>query len=494
MRDNHRLVWRPCAWPLLVLGLVARAAPALAEEDAGAPPPSSPSLAVPLTVPLTVPPTVPPTAPAAAAPTAPKASPLPRALAGTSAPPAPTTPTNPSPPPHFDDTPDYFTRRLEPAGFPLLGGTSDIGFEFGGVLTLTKFADGTRPYAWNMDLVLSASVKNLPSGLRIAQQNYLWQLDVPGLAGGRLRLNPEVSYQRTINAGYFGLGNASTAVRPVGSMGTYYQYVHQEGGVRQITRYALVGHVDLMFSTTLRYVNPTPYAGSRLAADASARTANGSPLVTGVEGLGIAGQAAGFVYDSRDGEIFPRRGAFHQLGVKLAQSVNDARVRYGEAGLILANYTPLGGPFVLGTRAIVDLDFGQVPFYELFNGEVFVPDQIPGGSAGIRGVPEGRYLGPIKLVGNVELRAMWGGFHVFGQTFRVGNDLFFDTGRVWSDYTFKSPLDGKGVGLKWGTGAGVYLLWGQAAIFRLEMAYSPDAEAENPGFPFGIYVEDGVMF
>jgi hypothetical protein len=37
-------------------------------------------------------------------------------------------------------------------------------------------------------------------------------------------------------------------------------------------------------------------------------------------------------------------------------------------------------------------------------------------------------------------------------------------------------------------------LWGQAAIFRLEIAYSPDAVAENPGFPFGIYVEDGVMF
>jgi hypothetical protein len=41
---------------------------------------------------------------------------------------------------------------------------------------------------------------------------------------------------------------------------------------------------------------------------------------------------------------------------------------------------------------------------------------------------------------------------------------------------------------------GGYLLWGQAAIFRLDVAYSPDAVADNPRFPLGIYVEDGTMF
>ena len=117
-----------------------------------------------------------------------------------------------------------------------------------------------------------------------------------------------------------------------------------------------------------------------------------------------------------------------------------------------------------------------------------------GGSASIRGVPFGRYLGQIKAVGNVELRALLLRVHVFGQTFQLGNDIFADAGRVWSDYTFHSPLDGTGLGLKWGTGVGAYLLWGQAAMFRLDVAYSPDAVAENPGFPFGIYIEDGLSF
>ncbi len=117
-----------------------------------------------------------------------------------------------------------------------------------------------------------------------------------------------------------------------------------------------------------------------------------------------------------------------------------------------------------------------------------------GGSAGIRGVPIGRYLGKIKAVGNVELRAMWAKFALLGQKFQIGDNIFFDAGRVWTDYTFKNPLDGNGLGIKWGTGVGAYLMWGQAAVFRIEAAFSPDARAENPNFPIGLYVEDGVMF
>jgi hypothetical protein len=112
----------------------------------------------------------------------------------------------------------------------------------------------------------------------------------------------------------------------------------------------------------------------------------------------------------------------------------------------------------------------------------------------VRGVPVGRYLGPIKVVANAELRTLAVSFRLLRQSFRIGGDAFFDTGRVWSDYSFSSPLDGSGPAMKYGVGFGGYLLWGQAALFRIEVAYSPDAVSENPGFPVGIYVEDGTMF
>lgn len=145
-------------------------------------------------------------------------------------------------------------------------------------------------------------------------------------------------------------------------------------------------------------------------------------------------------------------------------------------------------------QGAADFKYGHVPFFELFTGGVFKPDYMIGGSAAIRGVPFGRYLGPIKAVANVEVRALFLRTRLLGQPFQLGGDLFFDTGRVWSDSTFHSPLDGTGVGLKWGSGVGGYLLWGQAAMFRLDVAYSPDAVALNPGLPLAIYVEDGVSF
>jgi hypothetical protein len=85
-------------------------------------------------------------------------------------------------------------------------------------------------------------------------------------------------------------------------------------------------------------------------------------------------------------------------------------------------------------------------------------------------------------------------FHLLKQKVTIGADALFDTGRSWLNYSFDSPLDGKGVGLKYGAGGGIYVLWGQAAIFRIDVAYSPDAAAENPSFPVGLYVADGTMF
>jgi len=388
---------------------------------------------------------------------------------------------------------DYDTPRLEPAGFPLVGGDSDIGFEAGAVGTFTRFGRGIRPYEWNMDILAAVSTKSGPSGkLELTQQNYFWQIDVPGLLGDKLRMNPALSYTSTINKGYFSLGNASSGARPAvvrGDVGRYYQYEDRAAMVRELTRIRFRPPFDLMVATNYRAESPSIYPGSKLAEDAAAGR------VRGVRPLSLLTLAGGVIYDSRDNEYFPRTGSHHQIGVRFVGGAPfDEDVRYGAFGAILATYKSIGGPFILAGRVVVDAQFGNVPFYDLFTGEPFNQDQIIGGSAGVRGVPEGRYLGKLKAIGNVELRAMLIDFHILSQAFHLGGDLLFDTGRVWTDATFSSKEDGDGLGLKWGAGGGLYLRWGQAAVFRVEAAYSPDAVAENPSFPFGLYVQDGVMF
>jgi Omp85 superfamily domain len=389
------------------------------------------------------------------------------------------------------DGADYDRPRVEPAGFPIIGGDSDVGLELGAVGTFSKFGRGIRPYEWNMDVLGAVSMKNSPSGaIELTQQNYLWQIDVPGLAGGSLRLNPAVYYVSTINQGYFGLGNASRGELPAGVLnpGRYFEFQAREATIRQLARIRFRPPFDWMLAANYRFESPNSYPGSQLAQDAAAGR------VFGLEQMSLVMLSAGVIYDSRDNEIFPHSGSFHQIGLRVVEGFPiEDNVRYGAFGAVLAVYRSIG-PLVAAGRVVVDAEFGNVPFYDLYTGEPFLQDTIIGGSAGVRGVPEGRYLGKLKALGNAELRAMWLDFSLFGQQFHVGNDVFIDAGRVWADDSLSSPDDGNRVGIKWGAGGGAYLIWGQAAVFRIEAAYSPDASAENPSLPLGLYVQDGIMF
>jgi hypothetical protein len=307
---------------------------------------------------------------------------------------------------------------------------------------------------------------------------------------------PGVFYDKTINSGYFGLGNASRVVaNPDGSIGERYQFRHEELSTRLNARTPLGGPWSTMYGWQLRYANPKAYANSRLAIDAATRLSDGRPLVRGLEPLGIATANAGLLYDSRDDEVFPRSGSFHLGAWRLSGATpTSSGVAWAGLNFVLRRYILLPGSFVFAGRVIVDLMAGNVPFYDLSQGGAFDPDDEPGGPEGIRGVPNGRYSGLIKVLANAEFRRIHGGFRLFGSKFQLGTNAFLEGGRVWNDYTFADARDGHGVGLKYGIGGGPFLIWDTAALFRIDVAYSPDASAANPGFPVGIYVQEGLMF
>ncbi len=129
------------------------------------------------------------------------------------------------------------------------------------------------------------------------------------------------------------------------------------------------------------------------------------PLIYGTTALSLPSLAAGFSYDTRDVEVFPHKGMLHEVGVRIEEGLPaSAGVRYLEAGAILRGYVPIVGPLVAAVRLVLNAQVGNVPFYDLFQAGPFDQKEMPGGSAGVRGVPVGRYLGPIKVVGNVEMR------------------------------------------------------------------------------------------
>lgn len=393
---------------------------------------------------------------------------------------------------------DYHRRRVEPAGLPLITSSPDIGLEVGAVGFLSYFANGCRPYFWNQALTAAVAFKTNTTGVDVSQYSGRWQMDLVGLFSGRLRLNPAVFVDRAVSIPYFGLGNGPRTPIPdtfVGERSRFYQYASTDVWAFLAARFLVRRPFSIGMSMAYQFADTSAYEGSLLAREAALRDAAGQPLLRGLGPLHMWRTAVLAVIDTRDNEVMPRRG----MGFGLWGSFNrgfplSQGVVYATAGTSVSGYVSLVGPLIFAARFVADFQFGQAPFFDLGRGATPYPIDMPGGAAAVRGVPAGRYLGPIKLFGNAELRAFFYSFRLFSQRFTIGAEAFFDAGRVFSDYTFQSPLDGPGPGIKFGTGLGALFRWGQAAVFRIELAYSPDAQQLNPGFPFGLYIVDDVAF
>ena len=344
--------------------------------------------------------------------------------------------------------------------------------------------------------VVSASIKDGPKGVQLVQESFLYNADLVGYLGGKLRLNPQVSYQRTINMGYFGLGNAASGTVPAnytGPAGRYFEWIDSITNAYLQPRYTLSGPWSVTGALGYRYMAPTAYADSKLVRDAESKNPDGSPVVRGLETLSLTQVAVGMIYDSRDNEVFVHDGAYGQVGVAYQQGVPTAAdIQYGEAEALIQGYgrwpvrargARRGRPAVRPRPLLLSLHGRRV--------------QSAGGRR--RRVGRARRPGGPLLRGDQDLRERRAPDHVphvpLPQAEVLdGRGRALRHGPVVARLLVPLPLDGSGVGLKYGVGGGLYFLWGQAAFFRVDAAYSPDAQAENPTFPLGLYVADGTMF
>jgi outer membrane protein assembly factor BamA len=195
----------------------------------------------------------------------------------------------------------------------------------------------------------------------------------------------------------------------------------------------------------------------------------------------------GVVMDTRDDEISPSRGYFHQIDARVSPFANEALPhRYIGFSASLRFYLPLRGDrLVLAARAVGDALVGHPPFYELSR---YDETSALGGAKFVRGVPANRYYGKRKVLGNLEVRSLLYQFGVGKSRYELGFTGFVDTGRVWADLDRAPSLDGTGLGLKYGVGGGLRLQKGKTFVLRGDLAWSPDAR------PLGGYFLAGHIF
>jgi hypothetical protein len=387
--------------------------------------------------------------------------------------------------------------RWEWGALPAIAGNSDIGIGFGAIGSLARFVEGYAPYRWRAELLLFFTIKEAPGGgVESPFHDDHLKLDFPGLLGGRLRLYLTLSFRRFFTSGYHGIGNDSSDA-PIDELflpeartsldaDRFYQYDRIFPALEAMARITLGQRLSLLAGSALSYNAVNVYPGSKLALDRQSADPAVSDALQGVDDHLQALLVAGALWDSRDHETVPSRGMMHHLLLRGCPALTHA---FGGVNLAARFFLPLlRDRLVLATRAMVDLIWGEAPFYELARHGGFDPHWAPGGGRAIRGVPVGRYHGRIKLLGNFELRARVWPFRLFGQRFDLGGLVFFDTGRIWADYRQLSHLDGDGAGLKLGLGGGLRLQWGETFLIRADVAWSPDAD------PVGIYFDIGHVF
>jgi hypothetical protein len=356
---------------------------------------------------------------------------------------------------------------------PLFGADSDRGVGGGYILSLAGVAPGVEPYLWRLESAGSITFRSEPDGIEVPYLDDYLQLSLPHLIPRTLELTVRLSHTHERQLSYYGLGNAAAPARGRLPSDPYYRYTWTHPRLEAAVGYR---RGPLRVGTGIAFTQHSlgVPAESQLRDDAQSADPDVRRLTRLAEDHGVVVFSYGVGWDERDNQVSPQNGFNHALNLELAPGATDGiPYRWLRVNLTLRQYVPLlGDQLMLAARVMVDALAGGPPFYELARAGSAT---AIGGSKGVRGIPALRYHGMFKTLVNLELRGRFLTFDFWGKQNRLGALAFVDAGRLWADYDRLTALDGDGLGLKLGLGAGLRLEAGKSFVLRADVALSPDS-------------------
>jgi hypothetical protein len=373
-------------------------------------------------------------------------------------------------------------RRTEFGGLPSFSVSPESGFALGLVWTVARFTPTHDPFRWRLYGLQRGNVTWETGEATLASYRSLLEVDLPGLAGGKLRVRPRLDLQRVLNTQYFGLGNSSVVeTAPDGTPEEiadrfgHYRWLFVDAELygryklRDVPRATGRDWVEVTGGLDIRFSQVGLYDDSRLARDAAFATGDevdprvSAALVDGLEDHVLVQLVGGIAWDTRDDEFVPIAGGTLSAGATAAASTNF-RLRYGQLKLDGRVYRGIVGSYLsYAGRAQVDLISGRAPLYVL--------DGSNDGFS-IRGILNRQYVGWSKVIHNSELRSQWFGFRLLKQDFTLGGAALLDAGRVWVPVEAAGAVTENGAwhNVHAGAGGGLRLQWGGTFIVRFDVA------------------------
>ncbi|MEX0944935.1 MAG: hypothetical protein WDZ38_04615 [Balneolaceae bacterium] len=301
------------------------------------------------------------------------------------------------------------------SAFPLGGYSSDWGFYGGGYLQRIDYGLDVRPFVNNFKVDFVVSTK----GYIVSQAEY----ERTQTFGLNFRSRIEFIGQRISEGHYFGIGNNTEFDDEQFEHG-YYYYENREFflkyiGRKRIAEYGTHGKVDLYGTTSIWQVNSMSN-GSETLFD--------SERPTGTSKSRVGKVGAGLMIDSRDSEFTPSSGIQYDIGFNIAPALFD--FSYSEAIIDLRHYINPFSTVIFAHRFKYEEIFGDAPFWAL---------PVIGNEMGLRGFHLNRFRGGRTILQMAEIRSWL--FSVWNDEIRVGAQLFWDSGRVFSNHDSNAFFD-----------------------------------------------------
>ena len=304
-------------------------------------------------------------------------------------------------------------------------------------------------------------------------QDHKLNIDLPDMVEGRLRAKLEIGLESWDGAFYFGQGNRLPRLPESVTPSGFYTYGLESLRIVSQLRFPVSSYFDVFIGQLARSAKLNILPNSRLEHD--------QPI--GIEGGLLSQMLIGAIHDTRDHEFVPSQGAFTELSLRGAHPMTGSSWRMWGTNFTDRHFWTLTDEsLVLATRAAIDIQRGEVPFFHqmVMGGSQWVDI---GGRTAMRGLPIGRYRGNTTTYGDAELRWEVTNFAIGNGHYRFFAVSFIGGARIIEPSATNQKLDAHG-----GIGVGLRLLYDDVFLARFDFALGRE-EYTTENQPFGTDTE-----
>ena len=300
---------------------------------------------------------------------------------------------------------------------PVLAYSSDTGLIGGIFFQRINYGDTSLPFLSRFRGDLTASLRGEFVSQIIYDHTKTFNTDI------RSRMSL-LLYKSKVSQ-YFGLGNNSEFSDDLYE-DDYYYYRSKElnflyRGRKTLADYGFEGKFDVFADLKISYQTANESEG----ASQFSEDQNGLETDGWVNKIGI-----GIIADDRDSEFAPTSGYKYEAGYQISHSILGSKYNYSDVWLQFLNYVEVIPNIVVAQKIRGEYSMGNPPFWEL---------PSLGDSDTLRGFHLDRYRGDHSILHILEARTWL--FSILDGEIRFGGQLFWDSGRVFTDQDSNKLFD-----------------------------------------------------